>query len=412
LYGRKESLMSYTEGRSLYSLYYADCIIIVMRRIKQMNPYQTCVFTIRNKADLDEATAKGGEYSLTEKRRWTRAEKELRKARQAGQEYIVLFADAAFDTEMVSYVGLVDSIDVSDQTTVVFSQIKRLENVIRKADLVKLSGDHIHEKFIRPYSLCETPDLVGASFRETLGHKSRIITSEQYKVGLQKSGVTANAKYRDILCAQYAALGGKITATQLAQLLGERRWSVINLRYGEIGHKISDEIGVRPPLGSDKKFWWWNILSDGEPTAQGFVWSLWPELVEALEELGVVDLAETLFPEEIGIKVSEGSKSQVIVNRYERSATARRHCIAYHGTQCTVCGFDFGAKYGQIGEGFIHVHHLVELSSVGSESEVDPVEDLRPVCPNCHSMLHRKNPAYSIIGLQQIMRSKLTGNER
>jgi len=28
LHSKKESLMSYTEGRSLYSLYYTDCIIV------------------------------------------------------------------------------------------------------------------------------------------------------------------------------------------------------------------------------------------------------------------------------------------------------------------------------------------------------------------------------------------------
>ncbi len=42
--------------------------------------------------------------------------------------------------------------------------------------------------------------------------------------------------------------------------------------------------------------------------------------------------------------------------------------------------------YGELGEGVIHVHHLKELRSLGEEYQVDPIEDLRPVCPNCHAI--------------------------
>lgn len=234
------------------------------------------------------------------------------------------------------------------------------------------------------------------------------ITSEQYKFSLRKSGVLDNETYRAILSTQYAAAGGKITANQLSDLLGEKRWSVINLRYGEIGHKLSDAIGVLPRQGRDGKFWWWNMLSDGEQTEQGFIWTIWPALARALEELQVVSLTEVVLLEEIEIKVSEGSKSQVTVNRYERSAVARRHCIKYHGTKCSICGFDFMVVYGTIGDGFIHVHHLIELSIISKDYEVNPIKDLRPVCANCHAMLHRKSPAYSIEELQQIIAQQST----
>jgi len=58
-----------------------------------------------------------------------------------------------------------------------------------------------------------------------------------------------------------------------------------------------------------------------------------------------------------------------------------------------VCGIDFGKTYGRFAKGFIHVHHLRELSTVGEGYEVDPIADLRPVCPNCHAMLHTTRPA-------------------
>jgi len=84
----------------------------------------------------------------------------------------------------------------------------------------------------------------------------------------------------------------------------------------------------------------------------------------------------------------EGALKEIKVNAYERDRKARQACIDFHGTDCKVCGLDFGSRYGEIGVGFIHVHHVVPLASIGDEYEVDPVKDLVPVCPNCHAMLH------------------------
>jgi predicted HNH restriction endonuclease len=78
----------------------------------------------------------------------------------------------------------------------------------------------------------------------------------------------------------------------------------------------------------------------------------------------------------------EGATKHITVNVYERSAKARRACIARYGVACFVCGFNFKSVYGDAGDGFIHVHHLKPLSEVGEEYVLNPVEDLRPVCPN------------------------------
>lgn len=95
-------------------------------------------------------------------------------------------------------------------------------------------------------------------------------------------------------------------------------------------------------------------------------------------------------------KVVEGAKKQVTVNAYERDATAKPRCIKRWGSTCVVCKFDFGAAYGELGDGFIHVHHLRPIHTIGESYELDPENDLRPVCPNCHSMLHRRKTALSI----------------
>jgi 5-methylcytosine-specific restriction protein A len=45
------------------------------------------------------------------------------------------------------------------------------------------------------------------------------------------------------------------------------------------------------------------------------------------------------------------------------------------------------------------VHHLRPLAEIGAEYVLDPEVDLRPVCPNCHAMLHRTRPPMSIEAL-------------
>ncbi len=111
-------------------------------------------------------------------------------------------------------------------------------------------------------------------------------------------------------------------------------------------------------------------------------------------------LASATFP--------EGAVERVLVNRYERDPRAREACVAKYGTVCSICQFDFVAKYGQVMNGFIHVHHLKSLATLGPDYEVDPERDLRPVCPNCHAVLHRKEPPYAIEDVIQFIRLQET----
>lgn len=110
-------------------------------------------------------------------------------------------------------------------------------------------------------------------------------------------------------------------------------------------------------------------------------------------------------PEEVspGTTHLEGRVRQILVNVYERNPAARAACIAHYGPTCSICAFDFGETYGDLGKGFIHVHHLKELSSIAAEYEVDPIHDLRPVCPNCHAMLHKGDPPPSLDELRHLI---------
>ncbi len=88
----------------------------------------------------------------------------------------------------------------------------------------------------------------------------------------------------------------------------------------------------------------------------------------------------------------EGAVRTVVVNAFERDTKARRRCLEHYGCACCICGMSFGATYGPAVDGFIHVHHLRPLSGIRQQYVVDPVADLRPVCPNCHAVLHHRAP--------------------
>ena len=100
----------------------------------------------------------------------------------------------------------------------------------------------------------------------------------------------------------------------------------------------------------------------------------------------------------------EGAVRRVLVNRYERDPKARKKCIQHHGTRCVVCELDLESRYGEIGKSFIHVHHLRPLGRLKSSYRLDPLKDLVPVCPNCHAMLHRRDPPYDIEQLRGRLR--------
>lgn len=109
----------------------------------------------------------------------------------------------------------------------------------------------------------------------------------------------------------------------------------------------------------------------------------------------VFPLEDTVF--------SEGQVKQVQLTTHERNAVARQICIEHYGAACILCGFDFGDCYGPAGEGYIHVHHITPLSEIKEEYYVNPINDLVPVCPNCHAIIHRRLPCYSLQEMRLIL---------
>lgn len=102
----------------------------------------------------------------------------------------------------------------------------------------------------------------------------------------------------------------------------------------------------------------------------------------------------------------EGERYEIRSTAIERNPAARRKCLEHHGYSCAVCGFDFELEFGEIGKGYIHVHHRHDLALSPNGYSVDPIKDLVPLCPNCHAMAHRVSPAMDIEELVRRRKSR------
>jgi len=138
------------------------------------------------------------------------------------------------------------------------------------------------------------------------------------------------------------------------------------------------------------------LLDDGLIERRGGQWRIVPlrDAADSPEEL----------PSTCAPYYSQSASVSVRANRYERDREARRRCIEHYGARCAVCDFDFETVYGAFGRGCMRIHHLVPAAQVAPGYRLDPVRDLRPVCANCHYMLHRTEPPTSVERLRELLR--------
>ena len=62
--------------------------------------------------------------------------------------------------------------------------------------------------------------------------------------------------------------------------------------------------------------------------------------------------------------------------------------------------------YGMVAKYIIEVHHIVPISQIGKQYIIDPIKDLVPVCPNCHTIIHTKKICYTIEEMKEILKIK------
>ncbi|MET8566572.1 HNH endonuclease [Streptomyces sp. NPDC004783] len=128
-----------------------------------------------------------------------------------------------------------------------------------------------------------------------------------------------------------------------------------------------------------------------------------PEMLQAAEAIteGIGSGEFYLLPvqpDEVDAAGTSAVEGRLLVRRAlvrERDARLRTRKIEQlrrQGTplRCEVCYFDFARMYGDLGEGYIEVHHATPLHVSGAtETKLD---DLVCLCANCHRMCHRSRP--------------------
>jgi 5-methylcytosine-specific restriction protein A len=165
---------------------------------------------------------------------------------------------------------------------------------------------------------------------------------------------------------------------------------------------VADRIPIETLLHDVPGGDWNNVFGSGHQMrtdVSDAVDELWGDLSYSSPVLPSADFTD--------LDLKEGKPGLKTVTNYDRDPLARRLCIEHYGYRCMVCDFDFEETYGERGSRFIHVHHLHDLSLANGERSVDPIKDLRPVCANCHAMLHRERPALGIEQLKQEMGTDL-----
>lgn len=196
-----------------------------------------------------------------------------------------------------------------------------------------------------------------------------------------------------MLQAHYHAPDRTLTATQMAKALGYPKYSAANLHYGKLARLVGEQIGWHP-LPDEAIF----VLVTFEKPHREWRWIMRPSVAQALEQLGWVNGERPVIPEEVEktTPLYEGSVRSITVNAYERSSVAREKCILHYGCRCAACGMMLAETYGDAAQGLIHVHHLRQLADISAKYSVDPIADLRPVCPTCHAVIHSRNPPFTI----------------
>ncbi|SFC57673.1 HNH endonuclease [Polaromonas sp. OV174] len=112
------------------------------------------------------------------------------------------------------------------------------------------------------------------------------------------------------------------------------------------------------------------------------------------------DALQKVAPEDEESSFPEGAAIYRLHRHLERdgaiSRKAKAKRLAETGKlECEVCQFDFVARYGSIGNGFIEAHHKTHVSKNLGTAKTK-ASDLALVCSNCHRMLHTSKNGLSI----------------
>jgi 5-methylcytosine-specific restriction endonuclease McrA len=100
--------------------------------------------------------------------------------------------------------------------------------------------------------------------------------------------------------------------------------------------------------------------------------------------------------------VSEGYSTQRVMTAASRSQKLRTLAFKKHGNSCAACGLNFRKKYEALKRDCMELHHVVPISLGVRKSTIN---DLIPLCPNCHRVAHTKRPPLKVFEIRRMLKA-------
>ncbi len=238
------------------------------------------------------------------------------------------------------------------------------------------------------------------------------------KINIDKtlwSEILSNQKITDekvlsILQCLYNSDKFEASGGEIAGVLGYSHHAPLNRIIPNFSKHILREYPfITPPRRSNGDIRYWHIPFLGTGGKGKFTWILRQELSEALSDKYGLSKSEQNIANELihnDTEYYEGNLKEAFSIRYERDPKARKACLNHYGYTCQICGFDFGKFYGPVGKGIINVHHITPISEIKKEYRVDPIKDLMPICPNCHTLIHSRREMFTIDDIKSFIRKE------
>jgi len=193
-----------------------------------------------------------------------------------------------------------------------------------------------------------------------------------------------------------------------------------NSRIVQLGKRVLKKYAERYPFlivkrddGKYRYLHWQLFFNDKN---EGKIWQLKPNLVKALEELGLVekksdhktiDQINKEFEEKVKISKNDSEQERQerlkLASKKPTSTTAQIRVFLRNpdvkvevlrraNKHCEYCQNLAPFKKDSDGEGFLEVHHIIPLAEGGD----DTVENAVALCPNCHRHAHYGKDSFDI----------------
>lgn len=199
------------------------------------------------------------------------------------------------------------------------------------------------------------------------------LTAKQFFKAFQKLRPRLGDHYLRMLQSNYSAPKRTITATQMAYALGYQGYQGA-CNYGTLAKMLCKELGY-PAKDHIPLF----LLVSFTKPSDHWLWTMRPQVAEALEELGLVDEAEAVMPQTEAESLPE--RIVATVSRIIRDTDAARTLKSRYHYRCQVCGLQIQAALGCY---YIEVHHIRPLG--GGHDGMDEHSNMLVLCPNHHAM--------------------------